>query len=74
MTKDTHSHVTRNKFFMKFCPIATNLKTLVRWSVHHTNFVYCWQKTIKMGIHATKGRFSINCCHKFTLFLRHIYI
>ena len=28
------------------------------------------KKTIKMGIYVTKGRFSINCCHKFTLVSR----
>ena len=50
------------KFFMKPSPIGANFKTSVTYSVYQTDFVIRWQKTIKMAIHTTKGRFPINCC------------
>ena len=62
------------KLFMNFYSIGTNLKTSVSLSVYHTNFVYRCQEAIKMGVHATKGGFPINCCNKFTLLSRDFYV
>ena len=64
--KNTHLN-----FSMKFCPIGTNFNTLACLGVYYTKFLYCLPKTVKMGIHTTKGGFFINCRHESNMLSRY---
>ena len=65
---------TRLKFFMKFCSVGTNFEISACLSVYHTKyikFLYRLQKTVKMGMHTTKGGFLIDRRHESDVLLRY---